>query len=351
MKQTAEHLRIKPDAIKLENNFAELGADYLDLLEITVACERELGISISEDALAWAAKTDRDDSIADKLTLAQFTVVSTNSPVRKMGLGERRASISCWKPNSNEMVESVVDRCWRLKNDQIPDLKMIAASRCKHATIAVWVGLLVLAGLSVPVVKFLVTLPPIPEVGEDVPVICMFYIFLSGAWLAALGYGYAWISQWRRCARELPVQEALLERIETRREESRERQRRAKWLKSHESECAEFMRNQYPEQSSSSLCAQVMRALKVVPDRGEEEYNRSQAFYTDYRARMNLGEILRRDANNWKTFSSDDIEFMMSDPEVLEVNRTDATNTRRQKIWRIEDDLFVVEYCHHYDPD
>jgi acyl carrier protein len=75
----ANHLQILDSKVLDNATFASLGADDLDLVEITMALEDALGIVISDDALVSAAGVTRDDSLSRHLTVKTFIKVAATS--------------------------------------------------------------------------------------------------------------------------------------------------------------------------------------------------------------------------------------------------------------------------------
>jgi len=76
---TAAHLEIPLDRVKAARTFRPLGADALDIVEITMATEDQLGISIRDDALNAKAGGDSWETLADRLTLKAFADVAAKS--------------------------------------------------------------------------------------------------------------------------------------------------------------------------------------------------------------------------------------------------------------------------------
>jgi len=79
-KIAAEHLKKPVDVIAPAATFANLGADDLDLVEITMAVEEQLNIEISDDALIKAAGIKPDQNLASHLTLRVFVDVAAAAP-------------------------------------------------------------------------------------------------------------------------------------------------------------------------------------------------------------------------------------------------------------------------------
>jgi len=79
-KIAAEQLQNTPAGMNPDATFAELGADDLDIVEITMAVEDKMGISIADDALAKAAGISQDENLAKHLTLRAFATVAAASP-------------------------------------------------------------------------------------------------------------------------------------------------------------------------------------------------------------------------------------------------------------------------------
>lgn len=77
----AEQLGLKAADIKPELTFAAIGADDLDLVEITMEVEDRFGIGISDDALVDAARpADGVNSLCDHLTIRTFCSVAEIAP-------------------------------------------------------------------------------------------------------------------------------------------------------------------------------------------------------------------------------------------------------------------------------
>jgi acyl carrier protein len=79
-KTAAEHLHKPVEAMNPERTFASLGADDLDLVEITMAVEERLGVVISVDEITKAAGTASDKNLAARLTLRSFVTVAAAAP-------------------------------------------------------------------------------------------------------------------------------------------------------------------------------------------------------------------------------------------------------------------------------
>jgi acyl carrier protein len=79
-KIAAEQLQKTPAEMNPDATFAALGADDLDIVEITMAVEDKMGISISDDALVKAAGTSQDENLAEHLTPRAFAKVATAGP-------------------------------------------------------------------------------------------------------------------------------------------------------------------------------------------------------------------------------------------------------------------------------
>ena len=79
-KIAAEQLHKTPVAMTPDATFAALGADDLDLVEITMAVEEKMGISIADDALAEAAGVAQNENLAKHLTLRTFAKVASAGP-------------------------------------------------------------------------------------------------------------------------------------------------------------------------------------------------------------------------------------------------------------------------------
>lgn len=61
----AEHLGIEPDGIKPESTLEELGADSLDIVELTMVIEEYFNIEISDDVVEQTFTTVK--SVVDYL--------------------------------------------------------------------------------------------------------------------------------------------------------------------------------------------------------------------------------------------------------------------------------------------
>jgi acyl carrier protein len=83
-KIAADHLGKVPDEIHLDDTFADSGADDLDLVEITMAVEDQMGITISDDELVKAAGTTSDKDLAAHLTIRAFAIVADAAPKQSM---------------------------------------------------------------------------------------------------------------------------------------------------------------------------------------------------------------------------------------------------------------------------
>lgn len=76
----ARQLEKSPSEMNPKSTFASLGADDLDIVEITMAVEGKMGIAIQDDQLAKAAGTSPDQNLAEKLTLEAFARVAASAP-------------------------------------------------------------------------------------------------------------------------------------------------------------------------------------------------------------------------------------------------------------------------------
>jgi acyl carrier protein len=76
----AEQVDLKAADINPELTFAAIGADDLDLVEITMEVEDRFGIGISDDALVNAARTADANSLCDHLTIRSFAAVAEKAP-------------------------------------------------------------------------------------------------------------------------------------------------------------------------------------------------------------------------------------------------------------------------------
>jgi acyl carrier protein len=86
----AEHLHKPVEALIPDATFASFGADDLDLVEITMAVEERLGITISDGELTKAAGTHPDQNLAAHLTLRAFEAVASAAP-KQSGLSRSTA--------------------------------------------------------------------------------------------------------------------------------------------------------------------------------------------------------------------------------------------------------------------
>lgn len=76
----ANQLKIAEADIGPNATFASIGADELDLVEITMAVEDALGIAIRDDALSEAAGVGNEDALCKHLTISTFTTVAAKAP-------------------------------------------------------------------------------------------------------------------------------------------------------------------------------------------------------------------------------------------------------------------------------
>ncbi|MBI2441213.1 MAG: acyl carrier protein [Lentisphaerae bacterium] len=76
----AEQLNKAPAEMTLTSTFSALGADDLDVVEITMTVEDKMGITIQDSDLAKAAGTSPDQNLAEHLTLHEFAGVAASSP-------------------------------------------------------------------------------------------------------------------------------------------------------------------------------------------------------------------------------------------------------------------------------
>ncbi len=79
-KIAAEHLHKPVETLIPDATFASFGADDLDLVEITMAVEERLGITISDGELTKAAETNSDQNLAAHLTLRAFEAAASAAP-------------------------------------------------------------------------------------------------------------------------------------------------------------------------------------------------------------------------------------------------------------------------------
>jgi acyl carrier protein len=103
LKIASEHLHKPVEVLILDGTFASFGADDLDLVELTMAVEERLGITIPDDELTKAAGIHADENLAAHLTLRAFeTVVSAAS--KQSGLSRNTAV----KPGDETLREAEV---------------------------------------------------------------------------------------------------------------------------------------------------------------------------------------------------------------------------------------------------
>lgn len=76
----ADQLGLKAADVNPELTFAAVGADDLDLVEITMEVEDRFGITISDDALVNAAGARDANSLCDFLTIKTFATVAEKAP-------------------------------------------------------------------------------------------------------------------------------------------------------------------------------------------------------------------------------------------------------------------------------
>lgn len=76
----AEQLGLKATGVSPDLTFAAVGADNLDLVEITMEVEERFGIAISDDAFVNAAGTRDANSLCDHLTIRTFATVAVKAP-------------------------------------------------------------------------------------------------------------------------------------------------------------------------------------------------------------------------------------------------------------------------------
>jgi len=79
-KIVADQLKRSSDDIQPDATFASLGADDLDFVEIVMATEEALNISIDDDALAKAAGSAQSDKLAGSLTVREFAAFADGAP-------------------------------------------------------------------------------------------------------------------------------------------------------------------------------------------------------------------------------------------------------------------------------
>jgi acyl carrier protein len=86
----AEQLHKPVEDVKPDDTFAKLGADELDLVEITMAVEDRLGIEISDEKLVKAAGAASSDNLAESLTVKAFAASVGAAPKAGEHEAERR---------------------------------------------------------------------------------------------------------------------------------------------------------------------------------------------------------------------------------------------------------------------
>jgi len=79
-KIVADQLERSADDIRPDATFASLGADDLDYVEIVLATEEALNISIDEDELAKAAGAAQPDKLVGSLTIRTFAAFADGAP-------------------------------------------------------------------------------------------------------------------------------------------------------------------------------------------------------------------------------------------------------------------------------
>ena len=98
-----KQLHKEPDMLKPNNTFAAIGADDLDVVEITMAVEEKLGIQIDDRELSKAAGLTPDDSLCHRLTLEAFAAVASAAPKQPPQKQKKRFAL-----NTNELNEAEV---------------------------------------------------------------------------------------------------------------------------------------------------------------------------------------------------------------------------------------------------
>ena len=81
-KIVAAQLKRSVAEIRGDSTFASLGADDLDLVEIVMATEEALNISINDDALTKAAGVTKPDKAVGSLTIQSFATLADASPTQ-----------------------------------------------------------------------------------------------------------------------------------------------------------------------------------------------------------------------------------------------------------------------------
>jgi len=79
-KIVAEHLKRSDGEVPPDATFASLGADDLDLVEIVMATEEALSVSIEDDRLTKAAGVTQADKLVGSLTVRAFAAFVDGAP-------------------------------------------------------------------------------------------------------------------------------------------------------------------------------------------------------------------------------------------------------------------------------
>ncbi len=85
LKNTAEIMKLKPEQLKVELPFSKqiIPGDALDLVEIVMAVEDELGIEIDDDKLDAKVGANGVEDIAQKLTIKKFQEIVKSISLKK----------------------------------------------------------------------------------------------------------------------------------------------------------------------------------------------------------------------------------------------------------------------------
>jgi acyl carrier protein len=91
---TAAHLHKSPADMLPSKTFESLGADDLDIVEITMKVENELSVTIADSELTKAAGISQNENLSDKLTLQSFAHVVSTAPKRKKSSAHTQSETS-----------------------------------------------------------------------------------------------------------------------------------------------------------------------------------------------------------------------------------------------------------------
>ncbi len=111
-----KQLHKEPDGLRPDNTFAALGADDLDVVEITMAVEEKLGIQIDDRELSKAAGIASDDNLCHRLTLEAFAAVASAAPKQLPQKQRKRFVLS-----ANELNEAQVGSFGELSKKPNPN--------------------------------------------------------------------------------------------------------------------------------------------------------------------------------------------------------------------------------------